>query len=59
MHRRNETILKDLNYKLSFLESIRQEKLRYYGHTMRMEGDCLEKLVMQGKVKDTRGRGRP
>jgi len=30
-----------------------------YGHTMRKQGSCLEKEIMQGTVPGARRRGRP
>ena len=34
-------------------------KLAYYGHTMRKQGSCLEKEIMQGTMPGARRRGRP
>jgi len=34
-------------------------KLAYYGHTMRKEGSCLEKEIMQGTMPGASRRGRP
>ena len=34
-------------------------KLAYYGHTMRKQGSCLEKEIMQGAMPGARRRGRP
>ena len=31
----------------------------YYGHTMRKQGSCLEKEIMQGTMPGARRRGRP
>jgi len=33
-------------------------KLAYYGHTMRKQGSCLEKEIMQGTMPGARRRGR-
>jgi len=33
--------------------------LAYYGHTMRKQGSCLEKEIMQGTVPGACRRGRP
>ena len=34
-------------------------KLAYYGHTMRKQGSCLEKEIMQGTMPGARRRRRP
>ena len=39
------------------LLQIVQRKLRFFGHAIRHNG--LEKVIIQGKVESTRGRGRP
>ena len=31
----------------------------YYGHSMRKQGSCLEKEIMQGTMSGARRRGRP
>jgi len=33
--------------------------LAYYGDTMRKQGSCLEKEIMQGTMSGARRRGRP
>ena len=30
------------------LDTVKARKLAYYGHTMRKQGNCLEKEIMQG-----------
>jgi len=32
------------------LDTVRARKLAYYGHTMRKQGSCLEKEIMQGTM---------
>ena len=34
-------------------------KLAYYGYTIRKQGSCLEKEIMQGTMPGARRRGRP
>ena len=41
------------------LGSVTARKLAYYGHTMREQGSCLEKEIMQGTMPGARSRGRP
>ena len=45
--------------KRELLDIIKARKLAYYGHTMRKQGSCLEKEIMQGTVPGARRRGRP
>jgi len=37
----------------------KQGRLAYYGHTMRKQGSCLEKKIIQGTMSGARRRGRP
>ena len=39
--------------------TVKARKLAYYGHTMRKQGSCLEKEIMQGTMSGARGRGKP
>ena len=41
------------------LDTVKARKLAYYGHTMRKQGSCLEKEIMQGTMPGARRRGRP
>jgi len=41
------------------LDIVKARKLAYYGHTIRKQGSCLEKEIMQGTMPDARRRGRP
>jgi len=45
--------------KRELLDTVKARKLAYYGHTMKKQGSCLEKEIMQGKMASTRRRGRP
>jgi len=39
--------------------TLKARTLAYYGHTMRKQGSCLEKEIMQGTMPGARRRGRP
>ena len=39
--------------------NFKARKLAYYGHTVRKQGSCLEKEIMQGTMPGARRRGRP
>jgi len=41
------------------LDTVEARKIAYYGHTMRKQGSCLEKEIMQGTMPGARRRGRP
>ena len=41
------------------LDTVKARKLAYYGHTMKKQGSCLEKEIMQGTMPGARRRGRP
>ena len=43
----------------SLVTSKEARKLAYYGHTMRKQGSCLEKEIMQGTMPGARRPGRP
>ena len=38
---------------------VKARKLAYYGYTIREQGSCLEKKVMQGTMPGAHRRGRP
>jgi len=40
--------------KRELLDIIKARKLAYYGHTMRRQGSCLEKEIMQGTMPGAR-----
>ena len=44
---------------LPFWYRLKARKLAYYGHTMRKQGSCVEKEIMQGTMPCARRRGRP
>jgi len=41
------------------LDTVKSRKLAHYGHTMRKQGSCLEKEIMQRTTPGARRRGRP
>ena len=55
--RTNEWVLQKLRTKMMLFEQVTSRKLRFFGHAVRHDG--LEKTIVQGKVKGTRGTGRP
>ena len=55
----NEWVLNKAGVKKELLDTVEARKLAYCGHTMRKQGSCLEKEIMQGTVPGARRRGRP
>ena len=55
----NEWVLNKARVKKELLDTVKARKLAYYGHTMRKQGSCLEKEIMQGTMPGARRRGRP
>jgi len=55
----NEWVLNKAGVKRELLDTVKARKLAYYGHTMRKQGTCLEKEIMQGTMPGSRRRGRP
>jgi len=55
----NEWVLDKAGVKRELSDTVKARKLAYYGHTMRKQGSCLEKEIMQGTMPDARRRGRP
>jgi len=41
------------------LKAVKAKKLAHYDHTMRKQGSCLEKEIMQGTMAGARRRGKP
>jgi len=52
-------VLKKAGVKRELLDTVKARKLAYYGHTMRKQGSCLEKEIMQGTMPGACRRGRP
>jgi len=55
----NEWVLNKAGVKRELLDTVKARKLAYYGHTVRKQGSCLEKEIMQGTMPGARSRGRP
>jgi len=55
----DEWVLNKAGVKRKLLDTVKARKLAYYGHTMRKQGSCLEKEIMQGTMPGARRRGRP
>jgi len=47
--RTNEWVLNKAGVNRELLNTVKARKLAYYGHTMRKQGNCLEKEMMQKK----------
>jgi len=45
--------------KRELLDNVKAWKLAYYGHTMKKQGSCLEKEIIQETLPGARRRGRP
>jgi len=52
----NEWVLNKTGVKIELLDTVKARKLAYYDHTMRKQGSCLEKEIMQGTMPGTRRR---
>ena len=55
----NEWVFNKVGVKMELLYTVKARKLAYYGHTMRKQGSCLEKEIMQGTMPGAPRRGRP
>ena len=55
----NEWVLNKAGVKRELFDTVKARKLVYYGHTMKKQGSCLEKEIMQGTMPGARRRGRP
>ena len=56
--RSNQSILKEINPRISLEGMMLKLKLQYFGHLMRRV-DSLKKTLMLGKIEGWRRRGRP
>ena len=45
--RTNEWVLNKAGVNRELINTVKARKLAYYGHTMRKQGSCLEKEIMQ------------
>ena len=55
----NEWVLNKAGVNRELLDTVKARKLAYYGHTMRKQGNCLEKEIMRGTMPGVRKRVRP
>ena len=55
----NEWVLNKAGVKRELLDTVKAKKLAYYSHTMRKEGSCVEKEMMEGTMQGAHRRGRP
>jgi len=55
----NEWVLNKAGVKTVLLDTVKAKKPAYYGHTMRKQGSCLDKEIMQRTIRNTRNRGKP
>jgi len=55
----NEWVLNKAGVKGQLLDIVKARKLTHYSHTMRKQGSCLEKEIMQGTMPGAQRRGRP
>jgi len=55
----NEWVLNKSGVQGELLDTAKARKLANCGHTMRKQGSCLEKEIMQGTMPGARRRGRP
>ena len=53
----NDEVLKQLKTERKLLKTVKQRKLRYFGHVKRQDG--FLKMTMEGKLEGRRPRGRP
>jgi len=53
----NEWVLNKAGVKWELLDTVKARKLVYFGHTMRIQGSCLEKEIMQETMPGARRRG--
>ena len=47
----NKWVLNKARVKRELLDTVKARKLAYYGQTMRKQGSCLEKEIMQGTMQ--------
>jgi len=53
----NEWVLNKAGVRKELLKTVKARKQAYYGHTMRKQGSCLEKEIMQGTMPGAYRRG--
>jgi len=52
----NDWVSNKAGVKRELLDTVKARKLAYYGHTMRKQGSCPEKEIMQGTMPGARRR---
>ena len=57
-HKINEFVRCQVGEYTPLCHKIVRNKLQYFGHISRREGDCLEKIIVQGMMEGQRRRGR-
>jgi len=50
----NDWVFKNAGVKRELLDTVKARKLAYSGHSMRKQGNFLEKEIMQGTMPDAR-----
>ena len=55
----NASVLQEVNPKMRPLEKTNYMALSYFSHIARRENNCLEKVLLQGKIEGSRRPGRP
>jgi len=55
----NDWVFNKAGVKRELLDTVKARKLACYGHTMRKQGSCLDKEIMQETMLGARRRGRP
>jgi len=54
----NEWVLNKAGVNKELLDTVKARKLADYSHTMKIQGSCLEKEIVQGTMPGVRRRGR-
>jgi len=49
-HKTNEFVLNEVKNPQSLVHIVTARKMAYFGHVCRRDGQCLEKLIMEGRV---------
>ena len=55
----NKRVLEKIKYPTPLYAEIVKQKLSFFGHITRRQGDCLEKDIMVERMDGCRRRGRP
>ena len=56
---RNQKIRETLGHNRTVLDIIRDRRLKYFGHIIRMGNERFPKIALEGRTHGTRPRGRP